>query len=50
MLKSAIAPDVLQNTGHDTPLTPQNHILFWNTIAILTITITILFIITLTNR
>ena len=50
VLKSAIAPDVLDDAGHDTPLTPRGRILFWGTIVVLTVAVVILFVVTLANR
>jgi hypothetical protein len=50
VLKSAIAPDVLEDGGHDAPLTPRGRILFWGTIIVLTVAVVILFVVTLANR
>jgi len=50
VLKSAIAPDVLEDAGHDAPLTPRGRILFWGTIVVLTVAVAILFVVTLANR
>jgi len=50
VLKSAIAPDVLEDAGHDAPLTPRGRILFWGTIIVLTVAVAILFVVTLANR
>jgi len=50
VLKSAIAPDVLDDAGHDAPLTPRGRILFWGTIVVLTVAVLILFVVTLANR
>ena len=50
VLKSAIAPDVLDDAGHDAPLTPRGRILFWGTIIVLTVAVAILFVVTLANR
>ena len=50
VLKSAIAPDVLDDAGHDTPLTPRGRILFWGTIIVLTVAVAILFVVTLAQR
>ena len=50
VLKSAIAPDELEDGGHDAPLTPRGRILFWGTIIVLTVAVLILFVVTLANR
>ena len=50
VLKSAIAPDVLDDAGQDTPLTPRGRILFWGTIVVLTVAVAILFVVTLAER
>jgi len=50
VLKSAIAPDVLQDGGHDAPLTPRGRLVFWATIVILVVAVGILFLITLAQR
>jgi hypothetical protein len=50
VLKSAIAPDVLEDAGHDAPLTPRGRILFWGTIIVLTVAVVILFVVTLASR
>ena len=50
VLKSTIAPDVLDDAGHDTPLTPRGRILFWGTIMVLTVAVAILFVVTLAER
>jgi hypothetical protein len=50
VLKSTIAPDVLDDAGHDAPLTPRGRILFWGTIAVLVVAVIILFVITLSQR
>jgi hypothetical protein len=50
VLKSAIAPDVLEDGGHDAPLTPRGRIIFWTTIAVLILAVSILFVVTLAQR
>jgi hypothetical protein len=50
VLKSAIAPDVLEDAGHDAPLTARGRVLFWGTIIVLTVAVAILFVVTLANR
>ncbi len=50
VLRSLIAPDVLQDGGRDAPLTPRGRILFWGTIAALVLAVSILFVVTLTSK
>jgi hypothetical protein len=50
LLRSFIAPDVLEDGGRDAPLTRRGRILFWGTIAVLVIAVAILFAVTLANR
>jgi hypothetical protein len=50
VLKSTIAPDVLDDAGHDAPLTPRGRFLFWGTIIVLTVAVAILFVVTLAQR
>ena len=50
VFKSAIAPDVLEDGGHDAPLTPRGRLLFWGTIVVLTVAVAILFVVTLASR
>jgi hypothetical protein len=50
VVKSAIAPDVLEDGGHDAPLTPRGRIIFWSTIAVLVVAVGILFVVTLAQR
>ena len=45
-----IAPDVLEDGGRDAPLTPRGRILFWGTIVVLVLAVSILFVITLAER
>ena len=48
--RSIFAPDVLQDGGRDAPLTPRGRILFWGTIVVLVLAVSILFVITLAER
>jgi hypothetical protein len=50
VLRSAIAPDVLEDGGRDAPLTPRGRILFWGTIVVLVLAVGILFVVTLAER
>jgi hypothetical protein len=50
VLRSFIAPDVLQDGGRDAPLTPRGRILFWATIVVLVVAVAVLFVITLAER
>jgi len=48
--RSVFAPDVLEDGGRDAPLTPRGRILFWGTIVVLVLAVSILFVITLAER
>ena len=50
VIKSAIAPDVLEDGGRDAPLTPRGRLLFWGAIAVLVGAVTILFVVSLAER
>jgi hypothetical protein len=50
LLRSFIAPDVLEDGGRDAPLTPRGRILFWGTIVVLVLAVSILFVVTLAER
>jgi hypothetical protein len=47
VLRSAIAPDVLDDGGHDEPLSARGRILFWGTIGVLVVAIAVLSVLTL---
>ena len=49
-LQSAIAPDVLEDGGHDAPLSPRGRLLFWGTVSVLVIAIAVLFVVTLARN
>ncbi len=48
--RAVFAPDVLEDGGRDTPLTPRGRILFWGTIVVLVLAVGTLFVITLAER
>ena len=50
VLRSAIAPDVLEDGGKDAPLTRRGRILFWATMVVLVLAVSILFVITVSER
>jgi hypothetical protein len=50
LLRSLIAPDVLEDGGRDAPLTPRGRILFWGTVVVLILAVSILFVVTLADR
>jgi hypothetical protein len=50
LLRSLIAPDVLEDGGRDAPLTRRGRILFWGTVAVLVVAVGILFVVTLATR
>ena len=47
VVRSAIAPPVLEDGGHDAPLSPRGRILFWGTVSVLVVAIAVLFVVTL---
>jgi hypothetical protein len=47
ILRSTIAPPVLEDAGHDAPLSPRGRLLFWGTVAVLGVAIAVLFVATL---
>jgi hypothetical protein len=50
LIRSLLAPDVLDDGGRDAPLTPRGRILFWGSIVVLVLAVSILFVITVANR
>ena len=50
VVKSAIAPDVLEDGGHDAPLSPRGRLIFWGVVSVLVIAIVVLFAITLAQK
>jgi hypothetical protein len=50
VVKSAIAPDVLEDGGKDAPLTPRGRIIFWGVVSVLVIAIAVLFVVTLARK
>ena len=45
--RSAIAPPVLGDGGHDAPLSRRGRIWFWGTVSVLGLAIAVLFVLTL---
>jgi hypothetical protein len=50
LIRSLLAPDVLEDGGRDAPLSPRGRILFWGSIAVLVVAVAILFVVTLASR
>jgi hypothetical protein len=50
VVKSAIAPDVLEDGGHDAPLSARGRLLFLGVVSVLVIAIIVLFAITLAQK
>ena len=50
VVKSAIAPDVLEDGGKDAPLTPRGRIIFYGVVSVLVVAIAILFVETLAQK
>jgi hypothetical protein len=50
VLKSAIAPDVLDDGGHDAPLSSRGRLLFYGVISVLVIAIVVLLLITVAQK
>ena len=44
MLRTAIAPPVLQDGGHDAPISPRGRIIFWAVVIALSVAIAILLV------
>ena len=44
------APAVLQDGGHDAPMSPRGRILFWGTVSVLTAALVVVFVITLATH
>jgi hypothetical protein len=49
VLRSAIAPPVLDDAGHDAPLSPRGRVLFWATVGVLVLAIVVLFVATISR-
>ena len=49
VLRSAIAPPVLEDGGHDAPLSVRGRILFWGTVGLLVVGIAVLFLVMVTR-
>ena len=50
LVKSAFAPDVCEDGGHDAPLSPRGRLLFRGVVAVLVVAIVVLFVVTLARR
>ena len=50
VVKSVFAPAVLQDGGHDAPMSPRGRILFWGTVSVLTAALVVVFVITLATH
>ena len=46
VLRSTIAPPVLDDAGRDAPLSPRGRILFWGVVGVLVLGIVVLFVFT----
>ena len=44
LVRSAIAPAVLKDGGHDAPLSARGRIIFWATVTVLTVAIAVLLV------
>jgi hypothetical protein len=47
VVRSAIAPPVLDDGGQDAPLSPRGRVLFWGTVSVLVVAIAVLFVVML---
>jgi hypothetical protein len=47
VLHSTIAPPVLQDGGHDAPLSPRGRFLFWGSVSLLGAAIAVVFVLTI---
>jgi len=47
VVRSAIAPPVLGDGGHDAPLSPRGRVLFWGTVSVLIVAIAVVFVVML---
>ena len=47
LLRTAIAPPVLDDAGHDAPLSSRGRILFWGTVGVLVSGIAVVLVLTL---
>lgn len=45
LLRTTIAPPVLDDGGHDTPLSPRGRLVFWATVTVLVLGIAVLFVV-----
>jgi len=49
VVRSAIAPDVLRDAGHDAPLSSRGRLLFWGVVLVLVAAIAVLFLVTVSK-
>jgi hypothetical protein len=50
VVRSVIAPDVLEDGGRDAPMSPRGRILFYSAVAVLVIGIVVLLLVTASSR
>jgi hypothetical protein len=50
VVRSAIAPDVLEDGGQDAPLSRRGRLVFWGTVGVLVAGIAVVLLITLARR
>jgi hypothetical protein len=50
VFRSAIAPPVLGDGGHDAPMSGRGRLLFWGTVGVLVVAIAVLFAVTVVSR
>lgn len=50
VVKSVFTPAVLQDGGHDAPMSPRGRILFWGTVSVLTAALVVVFVVTLATH
>jgi hypothetical protein len=47
VVRSAIAPPVLDDGGQDAPLSPRGRVLFWGAVSVLVVALAVLFVVML---
>jgi hypothetical protein len=50
VVRSVIAPDVLEDGGHDAPMSPRGRLLFYAVVGILVVGIVVLLLVTASSR
>jgi hypothetical protein len=50
VVRSVIAPDVLEDGGHDAPLSARGRILFYSVVGVLVVGIVVLLLVTASSR